>query len=193
MNPDEYKIGPDGLRGDERDHNPIDWRWIERMKARLIESRAETETEKRAHAKTRAERDRLRAAAKPFALFCEAYDGKQNNLGEAMRRPHRENCDICHTLVCEHTKAALKAALAEPTPIQPATDEEVERQRAGTFGPVFTWVLRLIARIDAEKAAREKAEAALLSFLDDGTPWAPDTPGMAYAREVYARRKKDTP
>jgi hypothetical protein len=50
----------------------------------------------------------------------------------------------------------------ETTPIQPATDEEVERIRrevkAGLYGPISEYPA-LIARIDAEKAAREKAEA----------------------------------
>jgi hypothetical protein len=59
-------IGPDGLRDDERSWREFamadDIEEIEILTDRLIESRAETEAEKRAHAETRATLDKWRTA-----------------------------------------------------------------------------------------------------------------------------------
>jgi hypothetical protein len=104
-------IGPDGLRDDERakpwdpsiaaPHCVCADCTVITLRARLIESRAETEAEKRAHAETRAERGRLR-------LDLDAYRTAREAFGKTVQGGARAH-DAAAALMVERDR--LRAAL----------------------------------------------------------------------------------
>lgn len=79
---------------------------------------------------------------------------------------------------------------------EPATDEELAFLRECSDGErsnrtiyVQAEIRRLLARIDAEQARADRAEAACRKILEDATPWMPDTPGLVAVREVLSRSR----
>jgi hypothetical protein len=142
--------GPDGLRDDEREPHAenievgivatgdtVDL--VRRLRARLIESRAETEAEKRAHAETRADLAASRGFSDAFARACMTLRVKVERYIAASQGAA---CTDAQWDAYEDMRVALSAF---------AVSGEVHDWEADAFSAR--------AEADALKARAEKAEA----------------------------------